>query len=256
MAFIDRCIMEDNNFFEDFTEAHYRQLLQLMRENYHPICYQNYKTNGKNVLWRHDVDYSVHRAYKLAQIEAEEGVQATYFIWIHSPYYNIFEEEIYRLIKKIADLGHNLGLHFDYSFYNQHAETKGIDDQLEYEKKILESLVGISIYAFSFHNPSSEVLRLYTSECYCDMVNTYSTYLQTHYEYCSDSNGYWRFKRLEDVLRSADAEKLQVLTHPGWWTPEVMSPRDRVSRLIDGRARKNHEQYDCILEEMGRLNIR
>ena len=32
------------------------------------------------------------------------------------------------------------------------------------------------------------------------MINTYAKYFKENVEYCSDSNGYWRYKRLEDFL--------------------------------------------------------
>ncbi len=36
------------------------------------------------MLWRHDVDHSLNRAYRLAEIEEEFGIKATYFIHIQS----------------------------------------------------------------------------------------------------------------------------------------------------------------------------
>jgi hypothetical protein len=68
---------------------------------------------------RHDVDFSVHRSYALAKIEAEEGVHSTYFLWPHCKYYNLFEEEIVEIVDKIIELGHDIGLHFDYDFYKK-----------------------------------------------------------------------------------------------------------------------------------------
>jgi hypothetical protein len=51
-------------------------------------------------------------------------------------------------------------------------------------------------------------------------------------------------------------ERLQVLTHPEWWVPEPMSPRERVARAIDGRARRQHARYDEIMKAMRRENVR
>ena len=37
---------------------------------------------------------------------------------MHSEFYNLFEREVTVLFKSIKDMGHKLGLHFDYSYYN------------------------------------------------------------------------------------------------------------------------------------------
>jgi len=88
------------------------------------------------------------------------------------------------------------------------------------------------------------------------MINAYSKYLKSNFGYCSDSNGYWRFERLEDVLKEAKHEKLQVLTHPGWWVETPMSPRQRIQRCIDGRAINVGKNYDDLLNRMCRENVK
>jgi hypothetical protein len=87
------------------------------------------------------------------------------------------------------------------------------------------------------------------------MVNTYGAGLRKNFTYCSDSNGYWRFRRLQDVLEQAEDEKLHVLTHPVWWVPDVMSPRERLARCIDGRRDFQHRFYDQTLADYGRENV-
>ncbi len=66
--------------FEDFTETSYREIVASARERY---AFEPFgtATTSPHVLWRHDVDYSVHRAAALARIEADLGVRATYFVY-------------------------------------------------------------------------------------------------------------------------------------------------------------------------------
>jgi hypothetical protein len=221
--------------------------------------FQDYKKmvkHGKNLLMRHDVDFSVHRSYALAKIEAEEGVHSTYFLWPHCKYYNLFEEEIVEIVDKIIELGHDIGLHFDYDFYKK--QRLSILDAIEREGKLLECIFGVYPEAISFHNitkSANEMFEEYQSySAICGMWNAHSNYIRENYEYVSDSNGYWRFKRLEDVLIESE-RNLHVLIHPEWWTPKVLSPRSRITRCIDGRTRKMHEWYDTVMIEIGRLNI-
>jgi hypothetical protein len=244
-----------NYYYEDFTEDNYRTILKIAKQHYNLISYEEYKSEGNKILWRHDIDVSVHRARRLAEIEAEEGVLATYFVHLHSEHYNLLETEISRLIFEIIGLGHSIGLHFDPAYYlSLNHQTQDSTNLLKMEKDILERLFDINIKAFSYHNPEKDFMD--TADEIAGMVNCYSSYFTDNYGYCSDSNGYWRFNRLQDVLESAEHNRIQVLTHPEWWTPEAMSPRDRISRCIDGRSAARHRRYDEGLERLGRTNVR
>jgi len=203
---------------DDFTERHYNELLLIAKKNYSFISYRNYKQSGKVILWRHDLDLSVHRAYQLSVIEKQVGVNATYFLDIHSKYYNIFEKEVYDLVRGILLNGHEVGLHFDPSFYSITAENvELLQSYVNRESRLLESFFGTKINALSFHNPEIGGFTEFSALHLNNLVNAYSSYLQHNYSYVSDSNGYWRFRRLYDVLEEGKEERLQVLTHPGWY---------------------------------------
>jgi hypothetical protein len=242
-----------NKNFEDFIEINYRKLIKKAKKNYQFILYEEVKLKSSFVLWRHDVDISMHRALRLAEIEHEEGVKSTYFLQLSSSYYNIFENEIKNLVFEILKLGHQIGVHFDPTIYTINT-PEDFKSFLTFEKKILEKLFNVEIKSFSFHNPLQEHLELGTYEI-AGMVNTYSYFLQKNIEYCSDSCGYWRHKILEDFLEQG-YKNIQVLTHPEWWQKEVLSPRDRIHKCIDGRALNNKVMYDEGLAKLGRLNVK
>ncbi len=82
-----------------------------------------------------------------------------------------------------------------------------------------------------------------------------SEYLRTKVPYCSDSNGYWRHHRLEDVLHEATDAQLHVLTHPELWQDTVMSPKERVYRCIAGRADKTRIGTTTLFRVHGRENV-
>jgi hypothetical protein len=150
-------------------------------------------------------------------------------------------------------LGHNIGLHFDCHYYDIKNE-KELEAKLEFEKDLLEKLFNTKIKVFSFHNTTEEILS-YNKDSYCGMINTYNRFFREKTGYCSDSNGYWRFKRLEDELKDTKNKTLQVLTHPAWWQEEILSPKQRIWRCIDGRAEKTKKNYNDTLSSMGRENI-
>jgi hypothetical protein len=206
-------------YFADFTETAYRDMLRAAKVNWEFIDFTAYQSAGRVCLWRHDMDMSCHRACRLAQIESEEGVKATYFIHLHNEFYNPLEKEVAEIILHIQEMGHCLGLHFDPGFYT--AKLSGGQDivhWLKFEQNLLSQIFHTEIRVFSFHNPDVDgnCLSIDQNEI-AGMINTYGRYFKEHYTYISDSNGYWRFRRLRDVLAAVEIEKLHVLTHPDWW---------------------------------------
>ena len=240
--------------FNDFTESHYRKLIILAKQNYKFESYGT-KIKSPHVLWRHDVDNSVHRALRLAQIEAELKVHATYFFMLHSEFYNILEKSIFEKIKQISMLGHGIGLHFDSGFYSPIRTLKELEDKLLFEKNILESAFSRHVTVFSFHIPEVGNILKFDNDRIGGMINTYGKKIRSNYGYCSDSTGYWRHRRLEDVLKAASETKLQVLTHPEWWQRKTMSPRERIERCIIGRAENTRNSYSKLLKKIRRKNI-
>ena len=238
---------------DDFTEKHYRDLLLLALKKYHFASYENIPFGERFVLWRHDCDFSLNRALKLAQIEAEEGVAATYFIHPHSEFYNPFEKGQSKIIHEILELGHTIGLHFDAQYHElENDETLG--KIIRFEASILRYYFGREPHAFSFHNPNDTSLS-FEEEKYGGLVNCYSRRIKKEIPYCSDSNGYWRYRRLYEVLSAGEDNCLQVLTHPAWWQEMPMLPMERIARCISGRSEEIEKNYTENLSKMGRKNI-
>lgn len=249
-----------NYYIEDFTEENYRAILKtLLFKGYKFVGFDYEKINSDEnvVIWRHDVDFSLNRSCKLAEIEAELGIKATYFIYLQCSFYNVFESEQFKIIKKIIDLGHWIGLHFDHAFYTQCkliSDEKEIEKYALTEKRVLEKYFDIDINAVSFHNPETADTVTLRQDYYAGMVNAYSKTIFDNCKYCSDSNGYWRYDRLQDAIEEGH-EKLHILTHPAWWVPSVMMPYERVQRCVDGRKKAVMAAYHDMLEQYGRVNV-
>jgi len=178
---------------------------------------------------------------------------ATYFLNLHSEFYNLFEKTQVSIVEEIIALGHDVGLHFDATFKTIHSEDE-LGRQITVEGDVLEQLFGIRPQVFSFHNPVAAHLAC-EADSYGGMVNCYSRRFKTEVAYCSDSNGYWRFRRLYDVLQKAEDECLQVLIHPDWWQDEPMPARQRIFRCVYGRASASMRLYDHSLANAGRENL-
>ena len=239
--------------FDDFTLCNYRRLVELSKKNgFEFISFTDkYIENRKEVLWRHDVEFEPDIALKMAMIENELGVKASYFFQLHSPYYNLFDEYYSKVFHKIKDLGHYCGLHFDCRYWGV-SDEKQLDRFIALDCQYLESNLNININTFSFHNTTP-----FTQRCleykYGGLINVYSSYFKEKYNYCGDSLGYWRFDRLEDVLNDKNIKHLQVLTHDANWSDEVLSPRKRLHKVFFAQAQRLFDEQVNGLIENGML---
>ncbi len=247
--------MATNYYFEDFTEDGYRAALALAAAHWR---FESFGTvsEAPHVLWRHDIDVSPNRAVRLAQIEHESGLKATYFFLLHSDFYNCLEPAVRDAMRRIAAYGHDIGLHFDVAFYPEIDGREALERRMRGEAEIVGDLAAKAPTAVSFHNPTPAQLERFDQPRLAGLVNAYGRPLRSGYRYVSDSNGYWRFHRLHDVLTARADRALHVLTHPEWWTPECRSPRDRIIRAIEGRAARGLDAYDAFLKAQGRENVR
>jgi len=240
---------------KEFTLVNYEQLILCALNHFEFINYSLVPFEGKGLYWRHDVDFSLEQAVKLAEIEYKHGVQSTYFLLLHSHYYNLLDLNSLQLVKQILQFGHNIGLHFDANYYGKIDDSKELLEFLILEKNVLEAIFHITINAFSFHNPSKKLIATYNNLSYAGMINTYSNYFIENVAYCSDSNGYWRFRNLKEVLEDKSIKGLQVLTHPVWWTSEALSPREKIMKYIKFKMNDSIRQYDNTLKSHNRINI-
>ncbi len=251
-----------NYYFEDFTEDNYRRLLKIAKKNFQFYHYHDIGNFQRGIIWRHDIDCSVHRALSLARIESEEGVSSTFFIHLHNNFYHVWEKEIGNMLRKIQGLGAEIGLHFEPGYYDlKNTELERMEILIGREKVFLEELIERKITAFSFHNPDTNggFMKI-DKKMIAGLLNVYHESIQNEFIYCSDSNGYWRFDRLEDVLlynvnSNEQNLKLHILTHPEWWQKEVMSPRERIKRSAYGRAESVMREYDSFLKHENITNV-
>jgi hypothetical protein len=236
--------------FEDFTEASYREVVAAALGRY---AFEPFGTRAAapHVLWRHDVDYSVHRAAALARLEADLGARATYFVSLHSDLYNVLEPAVHERLNEIAALGHWIGVHFDAGF----SADGTLDERAAWEARVLGEALDVPVRAVSLHNPSVSGTEGLDVEELGGMVHAGARSLRERYAYVSDSNGYWRFERLSEVIATGEHERMHILTHPEWWQEQPMSPRDRILRCIEGRSAASEATYDALLSDNQRVNV-
>lgn len=199
----------------DFTYKEYINLINLLkRKNYQFTNYNNYKKTNKSVIFRHDIDNSLEKALEIAKLENENDVKSIFFVLLSTDFYNIFSKKSNALLRGIMNYGHKIGLHFDEKRYVI-ANKEELEQYVEYERNILESVIETSLDAVSMHRPSKWILE--NDIQFETIVNSYSKEFYNQFKYLSDSRMYWR----EDILTIIESEqydKLHILTHPFWYS--------------------------------------
>jgi len=234
----------------DFTEARYEAMLALAKAQYRFEPFGS-ESREPHVLWRHDIDYSMRRAHRVAVLDAEAGVRSTFFLLLGSPYYNLFEIEETRRARDIAAMGHHVGLHFDSLYYERRGGSWDLEDRMAFERGVLADLLGAPIMAVSFHNPALAGILDVTRTHLGGMLNVYGDRVRADYRYASDSFGFWRFKPIHEVLAEHASQNLHILTHPIWWTAEPKGPRAKIMACAAERHREMQSTYDELLRSAG-----
>ena len=101
----------------DFTVKKYNHLLNAIKnadysfvtfkEHRESIIESNSYHTPKQVILRHDVDLLPYHSLKFAQIQASKGIKGSYYFRAVPESWNV------EIIKQIADLGHEVGYHYE-----------------------------------------------------------------------------------------------------------------------------------------------
>ena len=219
----------------NFSFCHYKEILKLIKEKGYTSTFYDEDFKGKQIIIRHDVDLDLDAALEIAKIESELGMKAVYFIWIGSPFYNIFENRYKNIIKNIRELGHEIGIHYDETSHMCNSKEE-ILSFIDKESKVIKTYFDIDIKTVSFHRPSRYILD---SDINCgNYINTYSKKFFKDFMYLSDSRGQWRNGCLCSLLYKENPEKIQFLTHPIWWKNEALTNQERLREFLQYKLNK------------------
>jgi hypothetical protein len=223
--------MMSNKSYFDFNLDYYKNFLKSAKRKYEIVLFGNEIETSPCLILRHDLDLSISAALKIAKIENELGIKSTFFLLLHSPFYNLLDLETFQNVQEIISLGHQIGLHFDSHFYKIKNE-EDLDEKLQLEAGFLGKLFNIKINVFSFH-----ITNEFTLSCrkkkYGGLINSYSEYYFEEFDYCSDSYGIWREKELLPFVQETESKRIQILTHPEWWVHAPgLSPEQRIQNII------------------------
>jgi hypothetical protein len=197
-----------------FDLDHYGELLGAAKSGGYRFAFFNRKPAPGDLLLRHDVDLSLDAALTLAELEAEAGAQATYFLMTRSVFYNLASPEGERALARLRELGHRVGLH-------------ALHPHLELDERF-DPVV-------AWHNPDPEFMR----EPLDGAVNVMQTPYFDPDHYRSDSNQHWRSGCPHEQLAAGGFDWLHLLTHPEIWAYPGSTMRATMLAMLDAERERD-----------------
>jgi hypothetical protein len=203
----------------NFTLKHYADTLALAKEKGYVFSkMKDYPQNighEKVIFKRHDVDIQMANALRLAKIEAELGIPATYFLRVHANY-NPFSFEYYKVVKKLRELGHEIGLHHEADFAKLYDEDE--KEMFWRARQVLELIIGEKIVGVAPHEPTrgTKLVDEKNMHEFELEYEAYSSHFFKDIKYIADSGGRWREGCMCEFIKR-ETPKLCILTHPLWW---------------------------------------
>jgi hypothetical protein len=199
------------------------------------------------VVLRHDIDLSLRPALEIARIEYEQGVQATYFVLLRSPFYNIFSRSNVEIMQQIHQYGHDIATHIDLTVY---------------DNDIVKSLMEVEILAKIYLYLNTEIVSLHSScnlnqipiELSQQLDNVYGSAVRGDVAYISDSTGRWRYGHPLDSEAFKARKSIQLLTHPIWWTQEGETATQKLDSWLYSNQLYSRATLKEFLPKLFRLN--
>lgn len=188
------------------------------------------------VALRHDIDLDLRKALRMAEVEAEMGVRATYFVLVRTEHYNVFSSEQSDLLRRILALGHILGLHFDCAAYSDAASAADFAAAGAHERRLLEEWFGHEVTIVSYHRPSALVLTG-DPALSAPLPHTYMSRFTRDMRYCSDSRGRWQSGEPTTSDAFRERRPMHLLVHPIWWDERPVSPYECLLQYVDEKRR-------------------
>lgn len=200
-----------------FDDRTYWMLLDDLARTHHPVRFADLDRSvpDRYFILRHDIDYSPAAGLRLAREESKRGVKATYFLLVGCLYYSLLDPEHAGVPREIAELGHEIGLHYDVNTF-AHLPPDRWEALLVSQARLLEDLTGAPVRAIAMHQPGLNNHDPFRASS-AGFVNAYADAHFKAIPYVSDScRAFWDAGW--DLLTGpARPDRFQLALHPINW---------------------------------------
>lgn len=179
-----------------------------------------------DLILRHDIDFDIGLAKKIAIQEHDLGICSTFFFLMRSPFYNILEKENFESINLIKELGHEISIHFDSNYYSD------IKKGVEYELSLFNELFGIEPKIISIHRPDELFIK--NKIDIGGIAHTYEPKYFHDIKYIADSRGSFRYGHPFESKEFKNNYSIHLCIHPIWWmTKSFLNANDVINYYLN-----------------------
>ena len=230
-----------------FSYDEYKEIISLIQEHLPIVSFNDVIDNNleEYCVIRHDVEYSLDRALKLAQLENKLNIKSTYCIQVRNNIYNAISDKNIKLVEQIKSLGHEIALHQDPP---SGLGDYGLKEYLLRDMETLNKYYNIPIRIFSYHRPKQEYLQKYFTVG--DKINTNGNKFFHYFKgdglvkpedldvtYLADSNHKWKWGDPKN-LNFTKVKKLQINIHPYSWSEEGFDNFNNTAHVVKERTQE------------------
>lgn len=234
----------------------YRRIIRDIKETGRGgISYHEAVGMPEFIVMRHDVEFSMERAYDMSMVESGMDFRSTYFVQITNNSYNALSKRNIDMMRDMAYRGHEIGLHYH---LNGQRDALAVRDGVRDQMRIMSEMLGMPVTTYSFHRPVKEIY--YYNIRIDGTINAYSPEFFTYAEnvgmdtelevkYIADSKHRWNYG-YPDLATFGLYPKIQILIHPFSWTEQGYDNLDNFRSLIE---EKQSVLIDTMDEEFMRF---
>ena len=241
----------------DFRFSYFRQLLHSVRSRFIACVLSDAQevlpNNGTPILFlRHDVKISLSKALRMAEIESEYGLPASYMVRADSPLYSLDERQARIQLLEIVQMGHDVGLHFDLARETRQSSSylRLIETEVRSACERVEQIICRPVRSLSFQR---SIPLLFGGPLLLNgRVNADASELRT---WClSDSGGQCRHGDPITHIMGHGGPVLQMILHPIWWGEKHVLAPQRLQEFFDlatrGKSAREASIFDINLAKI------
>lgn len=235
--------------YKKFSYDEYASIIQAVQRSGKQTTFEEALYRRSFVIMRHDVEFSVKRAYDMAKFEQAYDFYSIYFFQISNNTYNLFSGRNLTYVNEILRMGHQVGLHFH---LRGGEDLETVKRQICMDVEILQKEIPKASSIFSFHRPTNEVLRADIKldgilNAYQDEFFSYTENMEKQppeIKYISDARHRFNYGLYPDAETINGNDKVHILLHPYSWTPEGYDNLGNFRSLIEEKRQELIEDFD------------
>jgi len=217
---------------EPFTYAYYETVItELQAHDYEFVTYGDTEAildpDRKCVVLRHDVDISPLCIPPIMRIEHRNNAVSTYFFMVSSPLYNPFDVEVVQIVHTLRAYGNQIGLHFNFLDGGLGDDYTTLSECVLDQLALFERAYGFNADIVGYHSPPNTGVNSVP----IPVPHNFDGFYANNLYYMGDSKCVLLHDFI-DVIGSGAHPKIQLLTHPVWWSDKRNTPFLAIRRAL------------------------